>query len=108
MDDVQRATASGRGVVLRDTLGFPENPMPEAAARNENSGGEIILHFLPSRLGFLRSQAFLKDSQAEGIAEFEPVERGERQRQRVGLPPCVRLGRIGIGGVKREEETGAA
>jgi hypothetical protein len=66
--------------------------MPEAAARDEESGGEVILHFLSSRLDFLRCESFLKDSQAEGVAEFKSVECGERQRLRIGLPPCVRLG----------------
>ena len=37
-----------------------------------------------SSLRFLRREPFLKPSQTEGVAQFEPMEGGEGQRQRVG------------------------
>jgi len=80
--------------------------MPQAAAGNQQPGGDVVFHFLPGGLNFNRRQPLLKHGQIQRVPQFEAVKRGEGQWGRVGRAPSVGFRRIGVRRVEREQQAG--
>ncbi len=76
MQDIQRPAANGWRVVCGDGFRFTENTMPQAAAGNQQPGGNVVFHFLPGGLNLNRRQPLLKPGQIQRVPQFEAVKRG--------------------------------
>jgi hypothetical protein len=48
--------------------------MPQTAARNQQSGGTIMLDFPPRGLNLLERQSLLKQRQTQPVAQFKAME----------------------------------
>ena len=60
MQNVQCAATNGRAVVKGERLSLRHDTMPQAAARDQQSGGTIIFDFQPRGLNFLERKPLLK------------------------------------------------
>ena len=57
VQDIQCPAADGRRVIRGDGFRLTENTMPQAAAGNQQTGGNVVFHFLPGGLNFNRRQS---------------------------------------------------